>query len=250
MTRILIHAPVGNSAKILILLAEKQLDLPVEKVTVPVDAVLAEVHLASPSASLPVLIEEDGSAIAESSVICEYLNERYSDTPLMSSDVVGRWRTRSWFKFVNEDLAPATAILAWQAWTLQSLKESASIALATRLAHLPVERRLFWEEALAGFSAARIDQARSKIAMVAGLIEQALADSPYLAGELFSLADIDVWPFASVLPRLVPDIVNADATPRLMAWIERVGERPAVRRATADAQDTDWVPGPEPIRWG
>jgi glutathione S-transferase len=56
---------------------------------------------------VPVLIEEDGTTLANSQVICEYLEEVYKDTNTLGTDPVQRSETRrlvSWFdvKFNRE----------------------------------------------------------------------------------------------------------------------------------------------------
>jgi len=48
----------------------------------------------SPLGKTPVLVVEDGAAIFESAVICEYLDERYPHPPLMPIDPLSRARLR------------------------------------------------------------------------------------------------------------------------------------------------------------
>jgi hypothetical protein len=38
---------------------------------------------------------------------------------------------------------------------------------------------------------------------------------------------------AAALPRVTPDLANAQRTPRLVEWIQRIEERPATRAALA-----------------
>jgi glutathione S-transferase len=61
----------------------------------------------NPAGEVPVLVEKDGTAISTASVICEYLDEAYSDPPLIGTNPVARAETRrliQWFdiKFNNE----------------------------------------------------------------------------------------------------------------------------------------------------
>ena len=87
-----------------------------------------------------------------------------------------------------------------------------------------------------------------------GQLETELADSEWLAGPAFSLADIAMFAFVNYLPRLTPDLVNAQKAPRTTAWLKRVSDRPAVKAALALARSPDpyavAAPGPEHIRWG
>ena len=61
----------------------------------------------NPAGDVPVLIENDGTTLANSQVICEYLEEVYPEQNLLGSDPVHRSETRrliSWFdvKFNKE----------------------------------------------------------------------------------------------------------------------------------------------------
>lgn len=93
------------SRKVRIVLAEKGLDfdLHIEKVWERRTEFLA----LNPAGDVPVLIEEDGTTLANSQVICEYLEEVYPEKNLLGTDPVSRSETRrlvSWFdvKFNRE----------------------------------------------------------------------------------------------------------------------------------------------------
>lgn len=93
------------SRKVRIALAEKGLefDLQIEKVWERRTEFLA----LNPAGDVPVLIEQDGTTLANSQVICEYLQEVYPEVNLLGYDPVQRAETRrltSWFdtKFHNE----------------------------------------------------------------------------------------------------------------------------------------------------
>jgi glutathione S-transferase len=93
------------SRKVRITLAEKKLDfeLQIEKVWERRTEFLAM----NPAGDVPVLVEKDGTTLANSQVICEYLEEVYPDPNLMGRDPVQRAETRrlvSWFdtKFNRE----------------------------------------------------------------------------------------------------------------------------------------------------
>lgn len=93
------------SRKVRLALAEKGLefDQRIEKVWERRTEFLA----LNPAGDVPVLIEEDGTTIANSQVICEYLEEVYPAVSLLGTDPVQRAETRrliSWFdgKFDRE----------------------------------------------------------------------------------------------------------------------------------------------------
>ena len=76
----------------------------------------------------------------------------------------------------------------------------------------------------------------------------------WLAGADYSIADIDAYALVDPLRDLAPEVVNAVQTPRLVQWLSRIAERPAVRAARArsrsGAPERAFVPGVEPSRWG
>ena len=84
--------------KVRIALGEKGLEaeLEVEKVWQR----RADFLAINPAGTVPVLIEGDGEVLAESTPICEYLDEVYPDPPLIGLDPAGRAETRrlvNWF---------------------------------------------------------------------------------------------------------------------------------------------------------
>ena len=55
----------------------------------------------NPNGVVPTLVD-DGTPIIESSVICEYLDEKHPDNPLLPHDLVERARTRAWMHYIEE----------------------------------------------------------------------------------------------------------------------------------------------------
>lgn len=93
------------SRKVRLALAEKKLDfdLQVEKIWERRTAFLAM----NPAGDVPVLVEEDGTILSNSQVICEYLEEVYPEINLLGPDPIQRAETRrlvGWFdvKFNRE----------------------------------------------------------------------------------------------------------------------------------------------------
>ena len=61
-----------------------------------------------------------------------------------------------------------------------------------------------------------------------GALEFRLAETPFLAGDAYSLADIVAYPTVMISEERLPQ--RLDAYPHLRAWCERIGARPAVKR--------------------
>ena len=104
--RTLYHLPLSPfSRKVRLVLAEKRLpfDLRTEKVWER----RADYLELNPAGTVPTLVEDNGLAIADSGVICEYLEEAYPDTPLLGRTLAERVEARrlvAWFdgKFAAE----------------------------------------------------------------------------------------------------------------------------------------------------
>ncbi len=82
----------------------------------------------------------------------------------------------------------------------------------------------------------QLANARERIGQGVDKIEQALASSDWLVGGAYSVVDINAFALTHTLPRLTPDLVNASRTPKMLAWMKRIEDRPAVKAALATAR--------------
>jgi glutathione S-transferase len=104
--RVLYHLPLSPYArKVRLVLAEKRLpfDLRIEKTWER----RTEYLQMSPAGTVPTLVDDDGTVVPESAVICEYLDERYAHIPLLGTTLQERVEVRrlvAWFdgKFAAE----------------------------------------------------------------------------------------------------------------------------------------------------
>lgn len=74
-----------------------------------------------------------------------------------------------------------------------------------------------------------MDRYRNEVNRLYGVLNRRLADRDYVAGD-YSIADMAIWPWASLWEGQEQDI---SAFPHMRAWLDRVGERPAVRKGRA-----------------
>jgi glutathione S-transferase len=112
-----------------------------------------------------------------------------------------------------------------------------------------------WKLALTdGYSADLLEDSNRKVGLGVRRIEELLASSPWLVGSSYSLADVDAFAICHALTTLTPGVVNESATPRLVGWLTRIRERPAVQAALAMSRTGKpheaFVPGSEHSRWG
>jgi len=63
-------------------------------------------------------------------------------------------------------------------------------------------------------------------------IERQLSTASWLAGDMFTLADINFFSHCGMmLARMFPEIGTSERCPRLLEWVERVRSRPGVAAA-------------------
>jgi glutathione S-transferase len=189
------------SAKVRIAAREKGLALETREVpwtratqwTKP-DALLA----VSPRGQVPVLVDDE-LAVFDSTVINEYLEDRFPERPLLPADPAGKARCRMWEELGDDLLTRALPVLVRENFLKPqgAARDEAAVAeaLAVAAAH---HRRL----------------------------DEALAEQDYLCGA-YSLADIGNFLAVAFCRTLgaPPD----DTLEHLGAWFQRVYERPVVK---------------------
>lgn len=249
--------PNGNSGRPMLCLKEKGLEFESRYVDVlRFEQHGGEVPTLNPKCEVPVLVHA-GDAYTEASYIEQYLDEALPGPALMPKDALGRWRVRSWQKYVDEELAPFVGILDAPALRARLCESHTPEHLRTAVDRVPTkQRRDVWAAAaLDRYTAEQVQEAQRKIAtLVNGELEPALTRHAWLAGDAYSLADGAAFMFVNFLPRLMGDVVNARATPATIGWLQRMNDRPAVQATLAfkrsDAPFALAAPGPEPVRWG
>lgn len=247
--------PVGACGRVMITLKEKGIDYESHYL----DVLAFEQHhheflRINESGEVPVLVV-DGQPMNESSYICEYLEETFPKNPLMPKIPLERWAVRVWQKYVDDYVAACASDLAWKALEYNDFKQRDSAEIDEAIAAIPMqERRAAWQEAVAGYDDDRLQRARERMEELIIKMEQGLAASEWLVPSSYSLADIAIFPYANYLPRVLPELVNDRKSPKTLAWLSRMQERPAVKAALATAKRPDpyttAAPGPEHVRWG
>ncbi|MFK7839445.1 MAG: glutathione S-transferase family protein [Bdellovibrionales bacterium] len=202
------------SRKVRLVLAEKNLDfdLQVEKIWERRTDFLAM----NPAGDVPVLVEQDGTTLANSQVICEYLEEVYPENNILGSDPVQRAETRrlvSWFdvKFNRE----VTENLVSEKLMKRYLKLGEPNGPSIRAGHANIHYHLDY----IGF-----------------LTEK----RRWLAGDQFSLADIAAASHLSAVDYIGD--VPWEEHHAARQWYEKIRERDSFKPLLDDR-----VPGFEPV---
>jgi glutathione S-transferase len=94
------------------------------------------------------------------------------------------------------------------------------------------EQREKWRTARSGFSQADLANATRKIEVAVDKVEQQLRETPWIAGKMFTLADINFFSHCGMMVRrMFPDMKIETRAPRLADWVERMRARPGVKAA-------------------
>jgi glutathione S-transferase/GST-like protein len=247
--------PTVNSGELLICLREKDVGF----VSHYVDLLALEQHspeflALNPRGEVPVLVH-DGQVLTETTLVLEYLDAVFTNVPLVPERPAERYCMRVWTKLANDYFAPALTLLGWHERMAQKMTTLDRAAITARLSHLPQDRAAVWRTALDdSYSADHLARANQHLDVVAHRMEDALAAGDWLAGTSYSLADIAMYPAASALQALRPQALNRPALPKLVDWLGRMRERPAVLAALGTSRsarpEEAFAPGPELGRWG
>lgn len=201
------------------------------------------------------LLVHDGRQISESLFMLEYLEDAFPRNSFRPADARGHASVLAWARHINEYFMPAVNTLGCERYLVPALKGRAAV-LEPLLEDMPLLHvQDGWRLALTnGYPTELIEDSRRKITVSTRRMEDALAGSDWLVGSSYSLADIDAFSIANPLPELTPDLVNEQSRPRVMSWLRRIRERPAVKTALATSRtgkpEQAFAPGPEHSRWG
>jgi glutathione S-transferase len=185
----------------------------------------------NPNGVVPTLVD-DGVTIIESSVICEYLDEKYPQNPLVPADIIERARMRAWTHYIEEVSVGAIRVPSFNRAFLyrfkgQDQKQFEAQEINTR----PVRKELFWRMGSPkGFSQAEIDKSLGELAETCRRMDVSIAEKgPWLMGEQFTLADVLVMPTIDRMADLGLSTIWEGKYPRVSQWYERLQERPAFK---------------------
>jgi glutathione S-transferase len=186
----------------------------------------------NPSGVIPALVH-DGRPIAESGVICEYIDDLFPEPPLRPADAYERAQMRLWVKFADDFCLPNLIVHNWSQHLQPIAQQWSDEELAQRLSRIPTkQRREFWHRiARRPFTAEEKREALDNLDKALDRMEKALPNALWLTGSTYSLADIAMVPFVRRIEELKPDAVSAACRPLVAAWWDRIRARPAYPQA-------------------
>lgn len=171
----------------------------------------ASLRAIHPLGKSPVL-EDDGRVIVESGAILEYLVDRYdAEARFAPRDESERLRYRQWMHYAEGSLMPPLLLTL----VFARLKKAPMPFFARPIARGIADRAL---RTYVG----------PQVQLHLDYIESELGRSRWFCGERFTAADVQMsFPLEAASTR-----ADAAGRPRIHAFLERIRERPAYRRAT------------------
>ena len=172
----------------------------------------AEFLKMNPAGDLPVLVEEDGSILADSVAICEYLEEAYDGTPLMGDSATEGAKER----------AEIRRLVAW--FDQKFEREVSGLLISEKI----LKRFLKMGETDASTIRCALTNLKTHMDYIGYLAER----RNYLAGNRLSMADIAAAAHLSVIDYMGD--VSWEDWPEAKNWYMRVKSRPSFRPILSD----------------
>jgi glutathione S-transferase len=146
--------------------------------------------------AVPALEIDGGEVLTENAIVLQYLADKAPQSGLIISNGMARWRFLELVNFIATELHKGFGPL-WDSRTTATGREIVVENLSKRF----------------------------------DILDRQLGDKTYLTGETFTIADAYAY---AVLNWTKIHKIDMSRWPRLMAFLDRVGSRPAVRQALAE----------------
>jgi glutathione S-transferase len=156
----------------------------------------------NPLGTLPVLELDDGSILTESMAICRYLEELYPTSPLMlGATALERAKIEMWNRRMEHEILV----------NVSSLFRHSHPFWADRIEQIP----------------AYGDWCRKRLLERFGWLNIHLANSAFIAGDFYTVADITAQ--CALIVAKACKLSIPDSTPHLSKWFSNVSARPSAR---------------------
>lgn len=219
---LLYYWPTPNGWKITIALEEMELPYRIRLVNLGKGEQFEEDFIAiSPNRRMPAIMDPDGPggqavSIFESGAILQYL-------------------ARKTGRFYGENEVQRIAVDEWLMWQMSGLGPAAGQAFhflkyapSMQPPHdLPYAK----------------DRFRNEISRLFSVLDERLSTVRYVAGDFYSIADMAVWPWASLWRGMEQSL---EERPALKRWLEELKARPRLRQGRAQFEDLRIRPQDDP----
>ncbi len=200
-------APNPRRARMFI--AEKGLEIETRDISIAKGEQLSEEFRAvNPNATIPVLVTDEGTALTENLGIAAYLEARFPEPPLMGRTPDEKGLVLMWNSIVEQ-------------------QGGAPIAEALRNTHPAFEGRAIPGPVGHAQIPELAQRGTARVARFFDILEDRFAQSDFVAGDVFTLADISTFvfvDFARVIKMKIPQENTAT-----LAWFDKIASRPSAQ---------------------
>lgn len=207
-----LHYSVGPNPRVVkMFMVERGIDLPLEEIDIMAGENLSEEYRKlNPSAQSPSLELDDGSVLAEVTVICGYLDEITGGASLVGETPEERAETRMWNRRFDVRILEPMSLAFRSAEALELFKDRCHV-IPHAADDLKATVQKSWE-----------------------WLEPLMAGKDYVCGSRFTLADIQLFCFADFGAMIGQGI--PESLPNLQAWFKRVSARPSAAGSVHPSQ--------------
>ncbi len=197
-----------NPRRVRMFLAEKGIEVPMVQVNTREREQFSDwFQEINPRGTVPVLELDDGTRISESVAICRYFEVVHPEPPLMGrgatdSAVVEMWNRRAEL----EGMAAVGEVLRN---TLPMFENRAVAGVRSGVPQL----------------AALAERGRASFGRFLDVLENRLIDTPFVAGQAFTIADITA--FAAIDTALRVEMTVPQRCPNVLRWQSEIANRPS-----------------------
>ena len=199
-----LYTSVGPNPRVVrMFMAEKGIELPTQTVDIRGGENRREPFLSkvNPRGQSPALELDDGAVVTEITAICEYLEDRFPEPPLVGATAEEKAKTRMWTRRVDLGICEPMA---------NGFRFGEGLKMfESRMRVLP--------EASAGLKAIAQDGL--------GWLDGQMAGRDFLAGDRVTLADVLLFCFVDFAKGVGQTLDPAQAN--VVAWYERMKARPS-----------------------
>lgn len=234
MLELYTHPMSPCAQKVRIVLREKRLDWVSRHVSLPDKENLQPWYLKlNPLGVVPTLVD-DGKPIIESSIICEYLEDKFPEPRLRPKDPYLAAQMRYWMKHVDNKVHPSCGALQWPLVMRPGLLKKTPEEQEKLINQIPEAPRRERQRRLLkhGLEAPDVADAVRTYDKTIANMEETLSTHAWLAGDEFSLADAAMAPYFQTLYQFGWTALYENR-PRAADWYRRCVSRPSYQTGVA-----------------
>lgn len=199
------YDPAPNPKRLQLFMDYKGIEIPTEQVDMMSQEQLGEPFRAiNPLGTVPSLVLDDGTVLTEVIGACLYLEDRYPDRPLLGSPGLAQAR-----------------VISWDHLLLMGVFQP--IAEIFRNGHPSFVGRAIPGALPVDQIPALVERGKHRLADGWAMVDRALAQSPFLAGDQFSFADIDLL-IATEFSQWAARQPVPESCTNIHAWLPRASE--------------------------